>query len=118
MSEPFAPTNQQANPYASYPPPPEVPTFQVTTMSHVGALIFWFNQRRTVQGSYAQCDSALRSAQTQNLIFGWWSFFSILILNWVTLLHNSNARKRLNRDAQQAREYALWWHTYVGTNQR
>ncbi len=69
-------------------------------------------------GSYAQCDSALRSAQTQNLIFGWWSFFSILILNWVTLLHNSNARKRLNRDAQQAREYALWWHTYVGTNQR
>ncbi len=108
---------QQPNPYAGYPPPPEVPIFQVTTMSHIGALIVWFNQHRTVQGTYAQCDAALRSAQTQNLIVGWWSLLSILILNWVALIHNSQSRKKLNQDAQQAQAYAEWWHTYVRTGQ-
>ena len=105
---------QQANPYAAYPPPPHVPVFQVTTMRHIGGLIFWFNQRHTVRGTYAQCDAALRSAQTQNLVVGWWSFLSLLILNWVALGHNWTARKKLNEDAQQAQAYAEWWHTYLG----
>jgi hypothetical protein len=107
----------QPNPYAGYPAPPEIPIFQVTTMTHIGALILWFNQRRTVQGTYAQCDAALRSAQTQNLIVGWWSFLSILILNWVALIHNSQSRKKLDQDAQQAQAYAKSWHTYVQTGQ-
>ena len=67
-----------------------------------------------VRGTYAQCDAALRSAQTQNLIVGWWSLLSILVLNWVALVHNANARKQLNRDAQQAQAYAAWWHQYIG----
>ncbi|TXI62435.1 hypothetical protein [Mycolicibacterium mageritense] len=95
-----------------YPAPPVEPIFQVSTMTHIGALILWFNQRRVVTGTYAQCDAALRSAQTQNLLVGWWSFLSILIMNWVALVHNVNSRKKLNRDLQQAQAYAQWWHQY------
>ena len=98
----------------SYPPPPQVPIFQVTTMSHIGALVFWFSQRRVVRGTYEQCDAALRSAQTQNLVVGWWSLLSILFLNWIALLHNSTARRKLDRDVQQARDYAEWWHRCIG----
>jgi len=112
------PIQQQRQPSGyAYPPPPEVQIFQVTTVSHIGALVFWFNQRHVVRGTYAQCDAALRSAQTQNLIVGWWSFLSILILNWIALLHNSAARRQLNRDVQQARDYAEWWHRYIGHGQ-
>jgi len=109
------PPEQHPNPYGSYPPPPEIPIFQVTTMSHIGAVIFWFNQRQVVRGTYAQCDAALRSAQTQNLLVGWWSVLSILVLNWVAIVYNSNARRQLNKDAEQVRAYAEWWHRYVGS---
>jgi hypothetical protein len=97
----------------SYPPPAQVPTFQVTTMTHTGLLVFWFNQRRTVTGTYAQCDGALRSAQTHNVVLGWWSFLSILLMNWIAIAHNSSARKKLDHDAQQAQAYAQWWHQYI-----
>lgn len=98
----------------SYPPPAQVPTFQVTTMTHTGALVFWFNQRHTIRGTYAQCDAALRSAQTHNFTLGWWSFVSILLMNWIAISHNSSARKRLDYDAVQAQAYAQWWHQYIG----
>jgi len=57
----------------AYPPPQQVPIFQVSTMRHTGALIYWFNQRYVITGTYAQCDAALRSAQTHNFVAGWWS---------------------------------------------
>ncbi|TRW76977.1 hypothetical protein FK535_27375 [Mycolicibacterium sp. 018/SC-01/001] len=104
----------QTNPYASYPPPPAVPLFEVTVMTHAGAVFFWFSQRRTVRGTYAQCEAAIRSAQNQNLLVGWWSVLSLLIFNWIALSHNSSERKRLHQQAQQAAEYAQWWYTYVG----
>lgn len=108
-------SSPHANPYANYPPPPAVPIFEVTAMTHIGALIFWFTQRRTVRATYAQCDSVLRSAQTQNLLVGWWSPLSLLLLNWIAIGHNSSARKQLRQDLQQAQAYAHWWHTYVGS---
>ena len=83
-------------------------------MRHTGALIFWFNQRYVITGTYAQCDAALRSAQTHNFVFGWWSFLSILIMNWVAIINNSSARKKLNADVQQAEAYAQWWQQYIG----
>lgn len=95
-----------------YPPPPAEPIFQVTAMTHIGALIFWFNQRRTVTGTFAQCDAALRSAQTQNLLLGWWSVVSILVMNWIALAYNISARSKLKRDVQQAQAYAQWWYQY------
>ncbi|SUA31547.1 transmembrane protein [Mycolicibacterium fortuitum] len=96
-----------------YPPPAE-PIFQVTAMTHIGALIFWFNQRRTVTGTFDQCDAALRSAQTQNLLLGWWSFLSILIMNWNALALNMSARSKLKQEAEQAQAYAQWWHQHYG----
>lgn len=113
LQQPF----QQPNGHA-YPPPPQVPMFRVTTMSHIGALVFWYNQRRVVRGTYEQCDAALRSAQTQNFIVGWWSLLSILLLNWIALLHNSAARRQLKRDVQQAEAYAQWWHRCIGSGHK
>ncbi|MEZ0053861.1 hypothetical protein ABIA30_004898 [Mycobacterium sp. MAA66] len=98
----------------SYPPPAHDPIFQITTMTHTGLMVFWFNQRQVVRGTYAQCAAALRSAQTHNLVLGWWSFLSILLMNWIAISHNSSARKKLESDAQQAQAYAQWWHQYVG----
>lgn len=94
-------------------PPPAEPWFQVQPRTHIGALILWINQSRVVSGSYAQCEAALREAQVQNLILGWWSFLSI-ILNPLTLLANSNARRALRRQADQAHDYAVWWATHYG----
>jgi hypothetical protein len=108
------PWHNQPAPQQSYPPPPAVSVFQVSTTTHTGALVFWFNQRRTVTGTYEQCEAALRSAQTHCLVLGWWSFLSILIMNWIALSSNSSARKKLAADAQQAQAYAHWWHTYIG----
>lgn len=106
----------QPNPYASYPPPPQVPTFQVEVTSHTGALIFWSHQRRVVIDTYDQCAKALRSAQAHNLIFGWWSFLSLVLINWVALLQNVQARRQLAKDVQNAHAYAQWWHRYVAAD--
>lgn len=123
MSHPLGPQPGQTQPASTapghhlpqaYPPPQQDPIFQVTAMRHTGALVFWFNQRYVITGTYAQCDAALRSAQTHNYVFGWWSFLSILIMNWIALLDNASARKKLDSDAQQAQAYAQWWHQYIG----
>jgi hypothetical protein len=97
----------------AYPPPQQVPIFQVSTMRHTGALALWFNQRSTITGTYAQCEAALRSAQTHNFVLGWWNFVSILIMNWIAILNNSSARKKLDADAQLAQACAQWWHQYI-----
>lgn len=101
----------------SYPPPAQVPVFEVTTMTHTGALVFWFNQRHTIRGTYAQCDAALRSAQTHNFALGWWSFVSILLMNWIAISYNSSARKKLDYDAARAQAYTQWWYQYIGPSQ-
>lgn len=95
-----------------YPPPPQVPIFQVNVMTHTGLLIMFLNQRRTVTGTYQQCDAAIRQAQTHCLTLGWWGVASILFWNWLSLAHNSNARKQLNAQAQQAQAYAQWYGQY------
>ena len=95
-----------------YPPPPQVPIFQVSVMTHTGLLILWFNQRKTVTGTYQQCDAAIKAAQTHCLLLGWWSFLSILFMNWISLVHNINARKQLNTQVQQAQAYAQWYAQY------
>lgn len=94
-------------------PPPAEPYFQVQPRTHIGALLLWINQSSTVTGTYEQCAAALRNAQLQNLLLGWWSVFS-LVLNPLTLIANSTARRRLRQQADQAHEYAVWWATYYG----
>lgn len=105
---------QQPQPQHAYPPPQQVPIFQVTTMRHTGALVFWFNQRHVITGTYAQCQTALRSAQIHNVALGWWSLLSILMMNWIAISSNLIARKKLNSDVQQAQAYAQWWYQYIG----
>jgi hypothetical protein len=97
----------------SYPPPPAEPTFQVRTVKHTGALVFWMNSRYTTTGSYAQCDAAIDAAQQHCMLAGWWSFASIL-WNPISLSQNASARRTLRSQAQQAHDYALWWATYYG----
>ncbi|WP_293004247.1 hypothetical protein [Mycobacterium sp.] len=106
MSQP-----QQQQP--SYPPPPAEPTFQVRTVKHTGALIFWMNQRFTTTGSYAQCEAAIDEAQQYCILLGWWSIASVL-WNPISLSQNASARKALRLQAQQAHDYAVWWATYHG----
>ncbi|MUM27987.1 hypothetical protein [Mycolicibacterium sp. CBMA 295] len=89
MSQPHQQAAQQ------YPPPPAVPVFRISAMRHTGLLVLWFNQTRTVTGTLEQCEAELVSAQQHNLVLGWWSFLSILIMNWVALLHNRSARSTL-----------------------
>jgi hypothetical protein len=95
------------------PAPPAEPIFQVTITKHGGALVFWYNQRRTVTGSYAQCDDAISKAQVHNLLLGWWSFAS-LIWNPISLWRNTSARKALQQQAEQAQQYAQWWFANHG----
>ena len=94
MSQP-----QQQQP--SYPPPPVEPTFQVRTVKHTGALIFWLNQRYTTTGTYAQCQAAIDQAQQHCILAGWWSIASLL-WNPISLSQNASARKTLRQQAQQA----------------
>lgn len=98
-------------------PVPPGPVFRVTVTKHTGALFLWFNQRQTITGSYAQCDAAITRAQQHNLIFGWWSFLSVL-LNPIALLSNSSARKSLQQQTYQAHQYAQWWASTYGARQQ
>ncbi len=97
----------------SYPPPAVEPIFQVRTVKHTGALIFWMNQRSTTTGSYAQCEAAIDAAQQHCMLAGWWSLASIL-WNPISLSQNASARKNLRLQGQQAHDYAVWWSTYYG----
>ncbi len=90
-------------------PMPDQRIFQVRITTHTGGLFFWFNQSRTVSGTYAVCATAVRNAQTHNLILGWWSLLSILFMNWIAIAENSSARKTLEHDYQA---YAQWWQQY------
>jgi hypothetical protein len=96
------------------PPPPAEPIFQVRVTRHVGALIFWYNQYRTVTGTYAQCNAAITAAQQHNLLLGWWSLASLLVWNPISLSRNASARKLLRQQAEQARQYAQWWVANYG----
>ena len=91
--------------YTQYPTWPPVahnqPLFRVRLIKHTGLIMMWYQQSYTVTGTYAQCEAAIRSAQQYNLIAGWWSFLSILLMNWIALAINESARKQLQRSAAQ-----------------
>lgn len=89
-----------------YSPYAHQPVFTVSTTKHTGLLLMWTDQSATVTGTFEQCDAALRQAQTHNLLAGWWSPLSMLLLNWFALLANWSARKTLQRQAARARAMA------------
>lgn len=77
------------------------PLFAVRIRKHTGAVVLMFNQTYTVTGTLAQCEAALDNALLHNLLAGWWSVTSVLVWNWLALLENHNARKRLRRQAAE-----------------
>lgn len=107
---PAAPTSAAP---PGYPPPPAEPIFQVRTVKHTGAVIFWMNQRYTTTGSYAECEAAIDDAWQHCMLFGWWSIGSLL-WNPISLSQNSSTRRALRQQAQQTHDYATWWATYYG----
>lgn len=54
-----------SNPYAQH---------QLKLIRHTGALILWQQRTYVVSGTREQCEAAYKSAQTYNLLVGWWSF--------------------------------------------
>lgn len=91
-------------PRAPHPTAPAVggqPLFRVRITKHTGLVFLTLNQRYTYTGTFAQCEAELRGALLHNLLAGWWSMFSVILLNWIALAENHNARKALRRQAAQ-----------------
>ncbi len=88
-----------------YPAPPARPgspaLFRIRLRRHTGVLLVYLQQTYTVTGTFEQCEHAYREAQTYNLLAGWWSLGSLLVLNWVVLLSNKGAMSQLRRCAEQ-----------------
>lgn len=97
-------------PQASYPWPAPTPTgepvYQVRLHKHTGLVIMWHHHSYTVNGTYGQCEAAIREAQAHNLGLGWWSVVSVLLMNWIAIFTNLSARTTLRRNAAQAHAYA------------
>ncbi|MGZ4528207.1 MAG: DUF2510 domain-containing protein [Mycobacterium sp.] len=75
--------------------------FSIRLYKHTGAVILWNQQRYVVTGTLEQCESAYRGAQNHNLLAGWWSLVSVLVMNWIALISNLNAIRQVRRLAQQ-----------------
>jgi hypothetical protein len=76
--------------------------FSVRLYEHTGAVIVWHQRTFTCTGTLAQCEKAYRDAQTHNLLAGWWSVVSVLVMNWVALFSNYSAIRRVRALATQA----------------
>jgi hypothetical protein len=76
--------------------------FRISLVKHTGMLVLWHNHSYRVTGTLAECERAYRSAQIHNLAAGWWSLTSALVMNWVSLVSNALAIRKLRRVAQQS----------------
>jgi hypothetical protein len=77
------------------------PLFRVRLTKHTGLLMVFINETYTVTGTLEQCEAAIRQAQLHNMLAGWWSITSVLVMNWAALFENLSARKALRRQANQ-----------------
>jgi hypothetical protein len=76
--------------------------FSVRLYEHTGAVILWHQRTFTFTGPLEQCEKAYRDAQTHNLLAGWWSVVSLLVMNWIALFSNHSAIRRVRALAAQA----------------
>jgi hypothetical protein len=88
--------------YLSSPQPGVAGPLQISLVKHTGMLMLWQNRSYRVCGTLAECERAYQSAQIHNLTLGWWSLTSALLMNWVSLLTNALAIRKLRRIAQQS----------------
>ena len=87
----------------SYPQQPRY--FQVKLTEHTGALILFNIRTFTVTGTLEQCEAAYRRAQTHNLLAGWWSLLSVLLMNWIAIFGNMGQISAVRRLASQPPAY-------------
>nr|WP_242669964.1 DUF2510 domain-containing protein [Mycobacterium decipiens] len=70
-------------------------------LKHTGAVILWQQRTYVVNGTLEECEAAYRAAQKHNLLAGWWSLASAVVMNWIALISNFNAIRRVRAMAQQ-----------------
>lgn len=75
---------------------------RISLVKHTGMLVLWHTRTYRVCGTLAECERAYRSAQIHDLTAGWWSPTSALLMNWVSVLTNALAIRKLRRIAQQS----------------
>ncbi len=75
--------------------------FTLRLTEHIGAVVMFQQRSYTFTGTLEQCESAYRSAQTHNLLAGWWSVLSLLAMNWAALISNWTAIRQVRRLAEQ-----------------
>jgi hypothetical protein len=75
--------------------------FSLPLTEHIGAVIMFAQRTYTFTGTLEQCERAYRSAQTHNLLAGWWSVLSLLAMNWAALISNWTAIRQVRRQAEQ-----------------
>jgi hypothetical protein len=81
------------------PPTGPPQRYHLRVVRHTGLLLAWQQSTRQYTGTYEQCMAEYDKAQQHNLLFGWWSIGSILIMNWVALISNSRAAGQLKKIA-------------------
>jgi hypothetical protein len=99
--QPFPPPYPPAAYYPPSYPPSGSGLFTISLVRHTGMVVLWHNRTYRVTGTLPQCERAYRDAQIYNLAAGWWSLTSVLVMNWVSLLQNASAMRKLRRLAQQ-----------------
>ncbi|OBF63340.1 hypothetical protein A5753_12565 [Mycobacterium sp. 852002-51971_SCH5477799-a] len=75
--------------------------FTLRLTEHIGAVVMFQQRTYTFTGTLEQCERAYRSAQTHNLVAGWWSVLSLLAMNWAALISNWTAIRQVRRLAGQ-----------------
>jgi hypothetical protein len=98
--------------------PPSEPVFDITLLTHTGAVILWHQQTRRHVGSLAQCERLYRSAQTHCLVAGWWSLLSVLVFNWIALFSNMAAIRRVRNLSKDPRAVAALQEAIHQAHQR
>ncbi|WP_079633679.1 hypothetical protein [Mycobacteroides abscessus] len=82
--------------------------FQVRLTKHTGMLLMFSTRSYTITGTLEQCEAAYRDAQTHNLAAGWWSFLSILLMNWIAIFGNMGQINQIRRLAAQPPAYQAY----------
>jgi hypothetical protein len=76
------------------------PLFEARFKKHTGLLLISQTRTLTVRGTLEQVTSVYKSAQTHNLLAGWWGLISLFILNPVALIGNAHQMTRVKRAAE------------------
>lgn len=75
--------------------------FSLPLVEHTGAVAFFQQRSYTVTGTLEQCEQAYHRAQKHNLLAGWWSVLSLVVMNWAALLSNWGAIRQVRKLAEQ-----------------